>query len=132
MTNSAGKTGAPAIFAQPAKWMDYSGPVPAADGAEAIEGITYFDHPTNPGQPTRWHVREDGWMGASPCMNQPQITTRKEPLVVRYLLHAHRGAVDPVRADKLAAEFADRPRFRVEQSTAKHRQYELQRVSTAS
>ena len=129
LTNSARKTGEPAIFGQPAHWMDYSGPVHGADGKETVEGITYFDHPNNPGQPTRWHVREDGWMGASPCMDQPQVTTHKKPLVVRYLLHAHRGEVDPTRADKLLAEFAKRPGYSVARSKAKHQQHELHRVS---
>ena len=63
LTNSEGQTGEPAIFGKPAKWVDYSGP------KTRDEGITYFDHPTNPGQPTKWHVRSDGWMGASPCMD---------------------------------------------------------------
>src|SRR5262245_60666215 len=44
ITNSEGAQGEPAIFAKPAQWMDYSGPV--AKGG--TEGITYFDHAENP------------------------------------------------------------------------------------
>jgi hypothetical protein len=62
-------------------------------------------------------------------MDQPQVTTHKKPLVVRYLLHAHRGEVDPTRADKLLAEFAKRPGYSVARSKAKHQQHELHRVS---
>src|SRR5262249_14950554 len=43
ITNSEAATGEPAIFAQPARWMDYSGPMSNSDS----EGITYFDHPAN-------------------------------------------------------------------------------------
>lgn len=79
LTNSEGQTGEPAIFGQRAKWMDYSGPVPGgdADGNGIVEGVTYFDHPSSPTHPSHWHVREDGWMGASLCMHEPRVTTRR-------------------------------------------------------
>src|SRR5262249_1900042 len=78
LTSSEGKTGEPAIFGRRAVWMDYS----------AAEGVTYFDHPTNPGSPVAWHVREDGWMGGAVCLSGPVVTTRTSPLGLRYLLHA--------------------------------------------
>src|SRR5207249_2840200 len=115
----------PAIFGKQAKWVDYSGPVPKGDS----EGITYFDHPNNPGHPTYWHVREDGWMGASVCMQNAVATTKKQPLVLRYLLHAHKGGVSAGRADKIAKEFAERKRLEVVKSKVKHQQYIIQRVS---
>ena len=124
LTNSEGASGEPAIFGKPARWMDYSGPVPR----EGIEGITYFDHPNNPGYPTHWHVRADGWMGASVCMKGPLTVTRKEPLVLRYLLHAHRGGADSERAAKVANEFAVTSRFLVEKTKVPHRQYAIQRA----
>src|SRR5262245_63592822 len=40
LTSSEGAVGEPAIFGKPAKWMDYSGPVPKG----GTQGITYFDH----------------------------------------------------------------------------------------
>lgn len=128
LTNSAGMQGEPNIFGKPAKWMDYSGPVPGG----AIEGITYFDHPSNPGYPSSWHVREDGWMGASPCMHESLTTTRVQPLSLRYLLHAHRGGADNVRAEKVAAEYANRPAHRVAKGTRQHEQFELQLVESAT
>ncbi len=45
LTSSEGQTGEPAIFGKQARWMDYSGPVPAVQpkGSEqAWEGITRF------------------------------------------------------------------------------------------
>src|SRR5205085_2583972 len=107
--NSDGAAGEPAVFGKRAKWVDYSGPVPGG----GTEGITYLDHPANPGHPVGWHVREDGWMGAAVCLNGPVTTTRKAPLVLRYLLHAHRGGPDRGRAEKAFKAFAARPAYEV-------------------
>jgi hypothetical protein len=105
--------------------MDYSGPVPAAAGGkEQTEGITYFDHPSNFSYPSSWHVREDGWMGCSVCMHKPVTTTKAEPLRLRFLLHAHSGAIDSARADKVAAQFAAWPRYEVVRSTKRHQSNE--------
>jgi hypothetical protein len=134
LTSGSGATGEKAIFGKPANWMDYSGPVrPAGSSrkpaASAWEGITYFDHPSNPGHPLSWHVREDGWMGASVCMHGPVTTTRKSPLVLRHLLHMHGGAVDTKQAAARFAEFGKRPPLAVGKSRAKHQQYEVRRKS---
>ena len=125
LTNSEGVRGEPEIFGKPARWMDYGGPVPAG----GTEGITYFDHPANLGYPSHWHVREDGWMGTSVCMHGPRAALRDEPLVLRYLLHAHGGDVDADRANRVADEFARTKGYAVERSKAKHRQYEVRRIS---
>ena len=113
------------IFGKPAKWMDYSGPISPKD---EIEGITYFDHPSNPGHPVNWHVREDGWMGASACMDGPIATTRKQPLMLRYLLHAHRGKVDVERAGKVFKQFADSGKYVAAKAAIKHTQYVISRM----
>lgn len=134
LTNSEGARGEPAIFGKRARWMDYSGPVAVGEGAErhsVVEGITYFDHPDNPGYPSYWHVREDGWMGASVCMHESRETTQENPLVVRYLLHAHGGDVAPKRAEEIAEDFAARPGFVVERVKIKHQQYEIRRAEEA-
>jgi hypothetical protein len=128
LTSSEAQSGEPAIFGKPARWMDYSGPVLATrngERKELIEGITYFDHPANHGHPARWHVREDGWMGASVCMEQPIITTREAPLRLGYLFHAHAGPYDHAGAESLFQQFAAWPRFDVVKSTKKHQQFEL-------
>lgn len=129
LTSAEGRTGEKAIFGRRSAWMDYSGPVPGSDGSSPVEGITFFDHPANPGFPTRWHVREDGWMGASLTMNGPLILHRGEPLVLRYLLHAHGGPVEPDRATSIAAQFASSPRLMVLRSTVRHRTFQILRDS---
>jgi hypothetical protein len=124
LTSSEGARGEPAIFGRRAAWMDYSGPVPRADA----EGITYFDHPDNPRHPAHWHVREDGWMGASVCLENAVETTRKQPLRVRYLLHAHRGGSDAQRAGQVGKEFASTTRWEVVKAGVRHVQYAVRRV----
>ena len=113
--------------------MDYSGPTmpasenpdPNSPAGDVVEGITYFDHPQNPGFPNHWHVREDGWMGASPCMQGPLQTTKANPLRVRFLLHAHAGPINSKRASEIAEQFAAWPVFDVIRSGKPHQQYEI-------
>jgi len=130
LTSSEGKRGEPDVFGQPARWMDYSGPVPPAAGSTEppFEGVTYFDHPQNPGYPNRWHVRADGWMGASICMTGPLQTRQDDPLRLRFLLHVHQGDVDARRAEQIGNQFAGRGDFQVERSEKKHQQYEVRRL----
>lgn len=132
LTSSEGKRGEPAIFGEPARWMDYSGPVPvpgarAAGYRDRTEGITYFDHPTNPAYPARWHVRADGWMGASACRTAALEVPREKPLTLRYLLHAHAGDVDAAKADAVAKEFAGRAPWVVESVKAPHSRWQVRR-----
>jgi hypothetical protein len=125
LTNSAGATGETAIFGKQAVWMDYSGE--QAGGHK--EGITYFDHSSNPGHPSTWHVREDGWMVASVCFGGPQTTTRNAPFTLRYLLHAHRGMLDIKRADETFQAFSKRPAIELVKAPAKHTTYGIRRKS---
>jgi hypothetical protein len=127
LTNSDGATGEPAIFGKTAKWMDYSGAVGKGEGV--IEGITYFDHPSNPGHSVKWHVREDGWMGASVCMDGPVTTTRKQPLMLRYLLHAHKGAASAEKAGKVFDEFAAIKPYVAAKAKVKHTQFVIERTT---
>lgn len=128
LTDSEGRLGEPAIFGQSARWMDYSGPIArAADGTPIVEGITYFDHPSNPGHPAHWHVREDGWMGASACFSGPVPTTKAAPLVLRYLLRIHGGAAAPADLNATFDEFSSRSAFVIRKSTAKHEMWTVTR-----
>jgi hypothetical protein len=78
-----------------ARWCDYSGRV--APGL--VNGISLFDHPGNPNHPTRFHVRGDGWMGAS-LTQEAAIEIRKErPLALKYRFWIHRGDGDPKAID---------------------------------
>lgn len=127
ITDPQGREGEPAIFGHASPWMDYTGPVPGTDDRE---GITYLNHPANPGapgHPPKWHVREDGWMGASLCRDDAVILTRDAPLVLRYLLHVHTGPVDPHHVATIARAFETSAGFIAEKSTAKHQQYTIRR-----
>ena len=95
ITNSEGGTGEADIFWKKARWCDYSGP--AAPGA--VNGITLFDHPKNPGHPTAWHVRGDGWMGASVTQGEALEITKEKPLALRYRVWVHAGACEPAKAE---------------------------------
>ncbi len=133
LTSSEGAIGEEALFGKSASWMDYSGPIGAGQGGQhhlVTEGITFFDHPANPRYPTAWHVRADGWMGASFCLNEGYSITTEAPLVLRYLLHAHANGADPARAAETAAAFAARPGFLVEKATRPNRQFEVRRRSS--
>ncbi|MBG89371.1 MAG: hypothetical protein CMO80_21090 [Verrucomicrobiales bacterium] len=130
ISNSEGQVDEINIFGKPARWMDYSGPVAVGEGRSrksVTEGITFFDHPSNPRYPTSWHVREDGWMGASFCMHEGLEVTHEKPLTLRYLLHAHRGGHNRAKAEGVAEEFGRRRGFEVYKSKRKHRQYEVKR-----
>jgi hypothetical protein len=86
--NSEGAVDEAGCFRQPAKWVDYSGPITAT----ATEGVTLFDHPMNFSFPTRTHVRDDGWMGGSLTGMAPRIIAAGgEPLQLRYGLYVHAG-----------------------------------------
>jgi len=98
--NSAGQVNESQVFRKPARWVDYSGPV-AQRGADVVSaGITLMDHPSNPGHPTPFHVREDGWMGVSLTLRGSLKILPGQPLRLRYGLWVHRGVptvreVDP-------------------------------------
>ena len=130
LTSSEGAEGEPAIFGQSAAWMDYSGAVGIRRNGKRVavtEGITYFDHEANPSYPSHWHVREDGWMGASLCRHEPVVIKEEKPLRVRYLLHIHRNGVDAAVANRLADLFNRSPGFTVIPAKRKHRQFEVMR-----
>lgn len=131
LRNSEGEVGEKNIFGKPARWMDYSGPIVVGKGTTrrvVTEGITFFDHPSNPRHPVSWHVREDGWMGASFSMHEPLEVTHEQPLTLRYLLHAHRGNYDQERAEAVAAKFKKRTGFEVIKSRRRHQQHEVRRL----
>ncbi len=83
--NSEGAVNEKQIFWKRAKWVDYSGAVTN----EKLQGITLFDHPDNPNFPTFFHVRNDGWMGASLTFDGTRKIHSNEPLCLRYGLYIH-------------------------------------------
>lgn len=100
--NSDGKSGEKEIFWKPAKWCDYSGPI--RDGV--TEGITLMDHPANPNHPTVFHVRSDGWMGASLTEQADRLIEPGKPLRLRYALYVHTGKPTIEDLQKRFDEFA--------------------------
>jgi hypothetical protein len=90
------------VFRKRARWVDYSGPI----ARDVAEGITLMDHPTNPNHPTHFHVRNDGWMGASLTMEKPITVEPGKPLRLRYGLYVHAGVPPAATLDARWDEFA--------------------------
>jgi hypothetical protein len=107
LTSSEGGRGEPEIFGKRARWVDYSGPV----APWRIEGITYFDHPSNPGHPTHWHVRKDGWMEAAFNLAQGYGIAKDHPLELRYRLLIHAGPARRADIDEACERFAALPPY---------------------
>jgi hypothetical protein len=101
--NEKGLDGADGVFWKPAKWCDYSGPV----SSTVVEGITLFDHPTNPNHPTVFHVRDDGWMGSSLTFDADRTIEPAAPLRLRYAAYVHTGLPSPEAIDRRWQQFAD-------------------------
>ena len=91
--NSEGGINETNVLWKRARWVDYSGPIKD----RTIEGITLMDHPGNPNHPTFFHVRNDGWMGASLTHDAPRTVMRHKPLRLRYGFYVHRGFPKPRR-----------------------------------
>jgi hypothetical protein len=102
LTNSDGASGEPALFAKPARWVDYSGPV----AGSTREGVAWFDHPSNPNHPTSWHVRDDGWMSAAFCLRDGVKLTKDRPLRLRYGFYVHGGPADRDAVDLRYRDYA--------------------------
>jgi len=91
--NSEGDVDEAGCFRKPARWVDYAGPITP----EVSAGITLMDHPQNPHFPTPFHVRNDGWMGASLTFPGEIVIEPGKPLRLRYALYIHAG-IPPLEA----------------------------------
>jgi hypothetical protein len=110
IVNSEGQVDV-AAWGQPAKWVNYTGP---------INGITYgiamFCHPETFNYPNRWHVRTYGLFAANPFGIReftlqkeatPGIKIKKgEELKFRYRVMWHRNITDNKVMDQLFEEYA--------------------------
>jgi methane monooxygenase PmoA-like len=103
--NSDGGVNEKGVFWKPAKWVDYSGPT-ARDTSRPVEGITIFDHPRNSNHPSVFHVRDDGWMGASFSYAGPVPLPQGKTLRVRYGLFVHEGRPTTADLDARWQDFA--------------------------
>ncbi len=104
ITNSEGGVNEKAVFWKPARWMDYSGRVTP----DRIHGVTVMDHPSNANHPTLWHVRNDGWMGASFSLKGPVTLAKDKALRLLYAVLVHDGACEPPALERHYASFARR------------------------
>lgn len=106
--NSRGQKDAVA-WAQPAEWVDYSGPV---DGQPA--GIVVFEMPDSFRHPTRWHVRTYGLFAANPfgnrdfdADNQGAVTLKKgEKLGLHYRVLFYEGEMSDGQLASIYKEYA--------------------------
>jgi len=103
--NSEGGVNEKPIFWKRARWVDYSGAI--ANGV--IEGVTLFDHPSNPNHPSHFHVRNDGWMGASLTFEGPRTIAPGKPLRLRYGLYVHAEMKPPAEIEDQWKRFTERP-----------------------
>jgi hypothetical protein len=94
--NSEGAAGENAVLWRAARWVDYSGPI----ARDAVEGVTLMDHPSNPNYPSVFHVRDDGWMGASLTYDDDRVIEPGKPLTLRYGLYVHAGAPPTEQVNK--------------------------------
>ena len=100
--NSEGGVNEEQVLWKRARWIDYAGRVTPHD----VNGLALFDHPQNPRFPTYFHVRNDGWVGASFCYDEPYQLNAGETLTLRYRLYAHAAAANPDTIDQQWQRFA--------------------------
>lgn len=105
--NSEGAVNEKEVFWKQAKWVDYSGAITN----DKLEGISLFDHPDNPNFPTTFHVRNDGWMGASLTFSDPREIHPSELLHLRYGLYIHS---DLKSAEEIQAKWLQFSKIRIE------------------
>jgi hypothetical protein len=107
--NSEGKVNEKEVLWKRAKWVDYSGAIRRVAERIQIEGITLMDHPSNPNHPTIFHVRNDGWMGASLTFSGPRKLQSGTPLRLRYGLYVHARQPSATELETRWAAFAKTP-----------------------
>lgn len=132
ITNSHGQEREKAIFGQSSPWMDYGGAHFSGKGRGrklVKEGITCIEHPSNPGAPTHWHVREDGWMCPSFNFLESYTIKREQPLTLRYLLHARLGELNSSLTQATYQAFSKTSGFKTIKSKKPHQQFEVLRIS---
>jgi hypothetical protein len=86
IVNALGQRNEQGAHWQRAPWIDQSGPI----APEKWGGIALFDCPDNPGYPTAWHCRNDGWAGAAFNLDRPWAIEPDSSLRLRYRVHLHR------------------------------------------
>jgi hypothetical protein len=103
--NSEGGVNEKEVLWKQARWVDYSGAIENGK----IEGITLLDHPGNPNHPSYFHVRNDGWMGASLTFDGPRDISPDKPLHLRYGLYIHNDMKPTAEIERQWKRFATMP-----------------------
>jgi hypothetical protein len=65
------------VWGKKSNWVDYSAEL---DGEKL--GVAIFDHPSNPGHPTRWHARDYGLFSLNP-FGQHGFDEAEQPKIVK-------------------------------------------------
>lgn len=99
--NSEGGVNEVGVLWKRARWVDYSGAV----ASNTVEGITFFDHPLNPSHPSFFHVRNDGWMGASLTYTNALTVEASGAMMLRYGFYMHRGMPSAAALDEAWKRF---------------------------
>jgi hypothetical protein len=100
-------------WGQPARWVDYTGPV---EGDTV--GIAIMSHPKSFRATPRWHVRTYGLFAANPfgqkdfphpeAAQQGPVTIKKgDSLTLRYRVWLHKGETNVARAEEVFRDFAN-------------------------
>jgi hypothetical protein len=101
------------VWGKKSNWVDYS----AQLQGEQL-GVAIFDHPSNPGFPTRWHARDYGLLSANPY-GEKVFDPKSEKAggftipagqsaTWRYRFAFYAGRKDAAQAAALGADFASR------------------------
>ena len=78
-----------------------------------------MDHPRNPGHPTPFHLRDNGWVGVSPTLHHSISITRDRPLRLRYGLWIHPDVPDTGKIGEQWQQFAREELSALEAKTEK-------------
>lgn len=100
--NSEGRRDEAEVHWKAARWVDYSGPV----APDTVNGAAFFDHPDNPGFPATFHVRDEGWMGASFTYAAPFTLETGESLELNYRIYVHGPGTDQASLEAHWKQFA--------------------------
>ncbi len=103
--NSEGAVNEKEVFHKPARWCDYSGRL--TNDQIGFAGITLMNHPANPENPTPFHVRDDGWMGACLNLDSKIEVTLEAPLRLRYGLWMHDKIVSQEECETIWKRFCE-------------------------
>jgi hypothetical protein len=112
--NSDGAINEKAVMGRTSRWVDYAGPVTATE----IDGIQLLDHPQNPGAPTEFIVRDDGWMGVSLTASTALTIEPTRPLQVCYGLYVHKNQGTSNELEKRWSQFAQQQIYSFNSITA--------------